>query len=405
MGWRQIISRVAEGGSLERFSAGSWRLGTGAPKTTSKIKASNFPRLKKTATRSRTKGNSSILASVRGAVAVHRFALHVVVIGVAGAIVVSSQQPSSQASAVASLLAVHAPTTSSAVLDQTSSAMVAADVATKTSLTVAHEATQTASNLSSQVSLPTAGDDALAKRYVVATAGAASRGISSYVVGSGDTLSQIAAKFNVTSDTIRWANNLDNVDALAPGQSLTILPVTGVVYTVGANDTAESIASRFQANAAQIVSYNNAEVKPLAAGQKIVVPDGVIPDVPKPVVRAAVASAPRAVSAPALTAHAFSGNGYAYGYCTFYVASRRAVPSSWGNASSWYYSAQASGFRVGSAPIPGAIAWTSAGYYGHVAYVEQVSGGQVLVSEMNYAGNWNRVTSRWVSASAFRYIY
>ena len=403
MGWRHIISRVAEGGSLESFTTGSWRFGTGAPKTTSKIKASNFPRLKKTATQSRTKGNSSILAQVRGAVAVRRFAVHASVIAGASLIVLTGHQATSQ-QAMSSILTVKAPAGYGAVLDQTSSAMVAADVATKTALTVAHEATQTASNLNSQVSLPTAADDTLAKRYVVATAGATNRGVSTYVVGSGDTLSGIAAKFNVTSDTIRWANNLDDADVLAPGQSLKILPVSGVMYTVSAGDTPDTIANRFQANAAQIVSYNNAEVKALAAGQKIVVPDGVIQDAPKPVVRTASVSS-RAVTAPSLTVYAFSGNGYAYGYCTYYVASRRAVPTGWGNASSWYYNAQASGFRVGSSPIPGAIAWTPAGYYGHVAYVEQVSGGQVLISEMNYAGNWNRVTSRWVSASSFRYIY
>jgi len=77
----------------------------------------------------------------------------------------------------------------------------------------------------------------------------------------------------------------------------------------------------------------------------------------------------------------------------------------WWNANAWYYNAQASGFSVGSQPVPGAIAWTGAGYYGHVAYVESVSGGMVTVSEMNYNGNWNRVTSRTVSASSFRYIY
>jgi surface antigen len=110
-------------------------------------------------------------------------------------------------------------------------------------------------------------------------------------------------------------------------------------------------------------------------------------------------------TAPALTRYAFSGNGYAYGYCTYYVASPPQHPGNWGNANAWYYNAQASGFSVGSAPVPGAIAWTGAGYYGHVAYVESVSGGMVTVSEMNFNGGWNRVSSRTVPASSFRYIY
>ena len=77
----------------------------------------------------------------------------------------------------------------------------------------------------------------------------------------------------------------------------------------------------------------------------------------------------------ASTANAGStANTYSYGYCTYFVASRRSVPSMWGNASAWYYNAQASGYAVGSTPQVGAIAWTAAGYYGHVAYVEAVNG-------------------------------
>jgi surface antigen len=165
------------------------------------------------------------------------------------------------------------------------------------------------------------------------------------------------------------------------------------------------------ANAAQIISFNNAEVKGLVPGQQIIIPDGVKADAPKPAAAAvsAIAAAPSSKFAnsasTALTHFAFSGNGYAYGYCTYYVASRRSVPSYWGNASAWYYNAQASGFGVGSTPVPGAIAWSGTGYYGHVAYVESVSGGSVTVSEMNYNGGWNRVSYRTVPASTFRYIY
>jgi surface antigen len=71
----------------------------------------------------------------------------------------------------------------------------------------------------------------------------------------------------------------------------------------------------------------------------------------------------------------------------------------------WYYNAQASGFRVGSVPVVGAIAWTPAGYYGHVAIVDGVSGGMVTISEMNGPAGWGRVDTRTVSASDFRYIY
>lgn len=96
--------------------------------------------------------------------------------------------------------------------------------------------------------------------------------------------------------------------------------------------------------------------------------------------------------------------GYAYGQCTYYVASRRQVGARWGNARTWMANAQAEGYLTGPIPVPGAIAWTPSGWYGHVAFVEQVEGERVLISEMNFAG-WNRVSQRWVAASAFGYIY
>jgi surface antigen len=110
-------------------------------------------------------------------------------------------------------------------------------------------------------------------------------------------------------------------------------------------------------------------------------------------------------SAAPLTNYAGGANGYAYGYCTWYVASRRSVPPYWGNAADWYYNAQASGFSVGSVPEVGAIAWTGAGYFGHVAYVVGVGNGTVTISEMNATAGWGRVDTRTVSASSFRYIY
>lgn len=98
----------------------------------------------------------------------------------------------------------------------------------------------------------------------------------------------------------------------------------------------------------------------------------------------------------------YAGNGYSYGQCTYYVASRRNVPGGWGNAANWYNSAQASGFPVGTAPRPGAIGVEKG--INHVVYVEAVIGDMVTVSEMNYMG-WNVVSQRTAPASAFLYIY
>jgi hypothetical protein len=109
---------------------------------------------------------------------------------------------------------------------------------------------------------------------------------------------------------------------------------------------------------------------------------------------------PPGAMAPAYTYR----NGYSAGQCTWYVAGRRPIPGGWGNARSWYYHAAASGWPVGTTPAVGAIAWTSAGWYGHVALVEAVQGNQVLISEMNYLGSY-KIDKRWVGASSFKYIY
>ncbi len=359
--------------------------------------------------------NTTATASRKIARAVHqayrpRFVAHIGLLGFAALLVLSNSPSRAHSLSVRLLAAQAGPGTT---LDPAGIASVAADVAGKSRLMITAEATKTASTVNQQVALLTSDGGTLAKRQVVSTAGNATRDVANYTVEAGDTLSAVANKFGITTATVNWANNLDNADSIAPGQVLTILPISGLLHTVAEGETADSLATAYQANAAQILSYNNAEVKGLTLGTKIIIPDGVKAEAPKPVV-AAAATAPAtrnsgkvaaATASTNLTPYFGGGNSYSYGYCTYYVASRRGVPSSWGNANTWYYNAQASGFSVGPAPVPGAIAWTGGGYYGHVAYVEGVSGGMVTVSEMNYNGGWGRASTRTVPASTFRYIY
>ena len=76
---------------------------------------------------------------------------------------------------------------------------------------------------------------------------------------------------------------------------------------------------------------------------------------------------------------------FPWGWCTWYVASRRSVAWS-GNAGQWYAAARALGFAVGPTPRPGAIMVSRESGYGHVAYVESVSGNSFTISEMNFHG-------------------
>lgn len=113
------------------------------------------------------------------------------------------------------------------------------------------------------------------------------------------------------------------------------------------------------------------------------------------------------VVSPARYAVNSAGNGYVPGNCTWYVKSVRPdLPNNLGNANTWYSNAAARGWKVGATPRVGAVAATTAGYYGHVAYVIGVSadGQHVTIREMNYGGLY-RMNTRTVHYTQFRYIY
>jgi len=104
-----------------------------------------------------------------------------------------------------------------------------------------------------------------------------------YTIKDGDTLSSIAKKFDVSMDTIRWANPKINWKRIKPNQVIKVPPVTGIVYKVKNGDTIYSIAKKFKTNPQGIVdfpfnSFANDENFTLVAGQTLIVPDGVMPD-------------------------------------------------------------------------------------------------------------------------------
>lgn len=101
--------------------------------------------------------------------------------------------------------------------------------------------------------------------------------ISIYVVHSGDTISEIAEMFDVSVKTILWANNLTNVNQIHPGDSLVILPITGVRHIVKSGDTVQSIAKKYGGDVDDIIAYNQLDgTSSLTVGDTIVIPDGTI---------------------------------------------------------------------------------------------------------------------------------
>lgn len=105
--------------------------------------------------------------------------------------------------------------------------------------------------------------------------------IVTYTVEPGDTISTIAKKFEITINTIKWENDLTG-DDLSVGQSIRILPVTGISYKVVSGDTVYTIAKKFDTNAQKIVdwpfnNFANPETFSLVTGQMLLVPDGIKP--------------------------------------------------------------------------------------------------------------------------------
>ena len=100
--------------------------------------------------------------------------------------------------------------------------------------------------------------------------------ISMYVVRDGDTIESVAKLFNVKPSTILWANDIKQGTGLSVGQQLVILPITGVRYTTKPGDTLQSIAQKFDGDAAEIASYNGLDTGALAANVSILIPNGEI---------------------------------------------------------------------------------------------------------------------------------
>lgn len=110
--------------------------------------------------------------------------------------------------------------------------------------------------------------------------------IMNYTVSPGDTIKSIANKFGVSEDTLRWQNDLKG-DKIKIGESLQILPVTGVSHKVQKGDTVYSIAKKYDSDPQAIVdfpfnTFANDETFELAIGQVIIVPDGVMPSAAAP---------------------------------------------------------------------------------------------------------------------------
>lgn len=93
-----------------------------------------------------------------------------------------------------------------------------------------------------------------------------------HVVGSGETLWQIASRYHVDMGAIAELNELPDPDQLVPGQSL-VIPVPGTTHTIKSGETLWSIAQQYGVSLNALVQANQlASPDQLQVGMQIMIP-------------------------------------------------------------------------------------------------------------------------------------
>ncbi|HRN71193.1 MAG TPA: LysM peptidoglycan-binding domain-containing protein [Candidatus Woesebacteria bacterium] len=106
----------------------------------------------------------------------------------------------------------------------------------------------------------------------------ARQGNITYRVQPDDTLQSISKNFEISPDTIRWANNLQS-DELMVDSIIIIPPITGVTHIVKYGDTIQGIAKKYQVEPEAILNYefnrfSDDKAFPLIVGEMLYIPYG-----------------------------------------------------------------------------------------------------------------------------------
>jgi len=104
--------------------------------------------------------------------------------------------------------------------------------------------------------------------------------ITEYIVEDGDTLWAVRGKFDISLETLMWANDLTHTVLIRPGQKLIIPPVTGIIHHVKAGETVGEIAKIYKAESKEIVSFNvlSGEAD-IFIGDILIIPNGTMPTI------------------------------------------------------------------------------------------------------------------------------
>lgn len=260
-------------------------------------------------------------------------------------------------------------------------------------------------------------DGHIGKNTITDTSNLTRGGIFEYIVVEGETMKDIAARYGLTTDQIRWSNGLKTT-AISAGTKLYLSRQSGIIYTVKAKDTLESISRTYGSTVKEIETLNDLELTGITTGMRIFIKNGTLPLKERPEYVAPVITYTYSYYGDTSERKNIQSLGYRYGLGGPYVAgqctqwawsNRKDLPSNLGNASAWARNAAAHGFPVDHTPRAGDVFQTTSGWYGHVGYVEAVnSDGSITITEMNYNYRAYHVIRAVIPASKvsrFNYIH
>lgn len=93
-----------------------------------------------------------------------------------------------------------------------------------------------------------------------------------YQVRAGDTVSAIAERFNLLTDTIALTNNITNIRNLRQGSTILIPNQNGRLVKVNRNDSINSLANKYGVSWKSIADVNDLKSKNIMPGQTLFIP-------------------------------------------------------------------------------------------------------------------------------------
>ncbi|AHE62597.1 peptidoglycan DD-metalloendopeptidase family protein [Borrelia parkeri] len=93
-------------------------------------------------------------------------------------------------------------------------------------------------------------------------------------INPGETLSHIAARYSITSETLISYNDIKDVRSIKPNFVINVPNMKGVLYTVEKSDSLSSIAKKYKIPKVDILDANNLDNEVLYLGQKLFIPGG-----------------------------------------------------------------------------------------------------------------------------------